>query len=380
MIGIMYEISQNWWNFLLAFIGGIIALIGLIKIDTNKSVRRWIVIFACLCAIFFLFLITAKIYTHSYTKVPNIIGKSVLEAYKILEEKDLDFFNNFVAHPQDTIRYQIPEKNNYVPKNSYIEVITQQTLDDYVSMRGNCDTDDDFKALLKRQFKPSGAPLDGNSIIRYEDGSEYNGDYKYGFPDGKGVYITTTFRYEGSFSKGLPNGQGIFKNKDIYYSGDFYNSIFFGYGVAIFADGSTYAGSWGCNSRYGYGTHSWADVSRYTGDWVCDERNGYGTFIDIGYSYTGNWVGDNKHGKGRLTLSEGYVFVGADSEVNGHEREFDGYYKNDLRYGIGISYYKNGNYDIGRWSSNKKQGTFLCYTYDGELLREEKWIDGKLQR
>jgi len=196
--------------------------------------------------------------------------------------------------------------------------------------------------------------LHGKGKIKCENGDEYDGTWEHGNMHGKGTYIWA-------------DGEK--------YEGDWENDNIHGKGVRIYADGSRYEGDWENDNRHGKGTYTWeeeAEKIKYEGDWHDDNRHGKGTMIWLndGSKYEGNFKNGNRHGKGILTFGENSKFAGDIIES---------YFVEGSRNGQGIYKYKNGNYDIGTWKNHEKQGTFLCYNSNGQLLREEIYVEGKLK-
>ena len=111
----MCEIPHNIGS-LIAFMVLVVAFIALL-IKSKKLRNSWRWIIGIIIGLLLIVLVFFYFYALQYTKVPNIVGKSVSDACRILAEKDLDFPNNFVANSQDTIRYQFPKKDEYVLKN-----------------------------------------------------------------------------------------------------------------------------------------------------------------------------------------------------------------------------------------------------------------------
>lgn len=275
-------------------------------------------------------------------------------------------------------------------------------------------------------YYKDGVPNGYGIFIRKID--KYEGDFVNGLPDGKGKFTITAEGdddsevgdlYDGSWSKGYFNGYGIiFYTRGNGYKGYFLNGGRHGKGTFTWEDGGSYDGDWENNKMHGKGIRIWADSSKYEGNWNNDNRHGKGicTYAS-GNIYEGDWENDNPHGKGTFTWKDGSKYEG--DWINGYQQgngiltwedgskyegdflygnrhgkgkltygkdnEFagdviEGEYVEDSRSGQGTYYYKNGNYDIGTWKNHKKHGTFLCYNSKGQLLREERYVNDKLQK
>ena len=84
------------------------------------------------------------------------------------------------------------------------------------------------------------------------------------------------------------------------------------------------------------------------------------------YAYYGELDSDNcRVGRGRTVSPLGYT-------------AYDGEYKNDLRNGFGVCYYKGGeiNY-VGQWSDNNRNGCGVGYRLSDGTMHAGKWNDNK---
>ena len=105
-------------------------------------------------------------------------------------------------------------------------------------------------------------------------GDRYEGDWKNGHKEGKGIYyFNNGNRYEGDWKNGQKEGKGIFycKNGDR-YEGDFRNDKREGKGIYYFNDGDRYEGDFKNGKFEGKGIYYYNDGDRYEGDWRNDEK------------------------------------------------------------------------------------------------------------
>ena len=406
---IMYEIAHNW-GFPLTLIAFIITLIFGVFPNISAIVR--IPLFAFSCMIILVFIIS-KICTYSYIRVPKIVGCTVAEAKIILEKNGLKFLYNFTETNEQEIVKQEPKENCYVKKNSSIFAITRKQAIDEVEK--NFSAKFEFKALSVVQINAMGDLLNGYfENIVYYDKSVYSGNYKDGIPNGKGTYRTETFEYNGNFAK-FKYKDDLFK-VDIHGKGKFImikddddsdlkvgdsiecnwnaGELLNGHGIIIISGWGKYDGNWLNKKRHGKGVFTWENGNIYDGYWEDGNRHGKGVFTWVnGGIYNGDWKDNKMHGEGVLIWTDGSKYEGTFENDNlhgkgtftyGKDDEFAGdiiecYYVEDSRNGQGIYKHKNGNYDIGTWKNHEKQGTFLCYNSNGQLLREEIYVDGKLK-
>ena len=97
-------------------------------------------------------------------------------------------------------------------------------------------------------------------------GDQYIGQFKYGFPEGKGIFIFSSGKkYEGEILAGSYQGNGKFTYEDgSSYEGEF-GTVKGGY-----THGTLYPTSDGL--RHGYGVRRFCNGDRYEGEWNCDNR------------------------------------------------------------------------------------------------------------
>ena len=111
-------------------------------------------------------------------------------------------------------------------------------------------------------------------------GDHFEGEFKHGKYDGKGVYYWTNGdRYEGEFKEDKRNGKGF------YY----------------WANGNRYEGEWKDNKQHGKGIFHWVEGDRYEGEWKENSKDGMGVF----YWINGNW----KEGEYKKGQSHGKVIL-----------------------------------------------------------------------
>lgn len=250
--------------------------------------------------------------------------------------------------------------------------------------------------------------LEGIVVIRYHDGSFYEGPYisedaidlmGHTLPEGRpknhyGIYKMVDGRvFEGvnvdnhfdphnlnSFYRlTLPNNKGI-------YEGHFCDEFYHGTGMFIYEDGSVYEGAWFRGTRFGHGHYrsaqgwtyegfydtsrrhrngiiNWPDGSCYMGEWYYDEIKGRGIFITpLRDVYKGEMEAGVCHGNGEMIYADGSRYLGQFQQGRRHGKgifteregtEFYGQYVDDLREGehvvksiINIEVAGQDNYEI----------------------------------
>ena len=106
--------------------------------------------------------------------------------------------------------------------------------------------------------------------MNYNDGSEYNGEFKF---DKK-------------------NGNGILKKEKYYYDGSWINDIKNGSGVEYYDNGETYCGDFKNGKKEGNGVYVFNNNNTYKGEWKNDQMNGKGIIVNS----KGEFEGEFKNG------------------------------------------------------------------------------------
>lgn len=116
----------------------------------------------------------------------------------------------------------------------------------------------------------AGVLKDGHAVLKWADGSSYDGAVADGSMNGPGLLTTAAGdRFQGAFKAGRLDGHGTaqWANGDR-YDGDWHNGKSEGHGVQVWADGRRYDGQWRDDQPNGRGIITRADGSRYQGDFV----------------------------------------------------------------------------------------------------------------
>ena len=83
------------------------------------------------------------------------------------------------------------------------------------------------------------------------------------------------------------------------------------------------------------------------------------------YFYFGETSQNKRHGKGRTVMQNG-------------ETAFEGFYKNDMRDGMGVHYYKSGKLCyVGNWLENKRNGLGIAFSPDDDSAFIGEWNDSR---
>ena len=144
----------------------------------------------------------------------------------------------------------------------------------------------DFEEILKLQ------PQEGKDRLGFvkldnEDGV-YLGEADYATPQGRGCYI---FKNDGQswigyFDKGEKGNYGKFYDKDgrLTYEGEYKHGERDGKGVYYYPNGSKYVGDFVRNKKEGNGVYYWDENTRWEGIWANDKMDGDGIYYEGEYS------------------------------------------------------------------------------------------------
>lgn len=149
--------------------------------------------------------------------------------------------------------------------------------------------------------------LDGKVRLKWSTGETFEGSYKMGIREGRGVSRFpdgAIFDYE--WRNGVKDGHAIVRkaNGDS-FEGEVRNNQF-SKGLYKWADGSTYEGEWTDNRITGKGLRKWPNGQFYAGDFKNGLAHGKGTkkFLN-GATYEGDFVDDRPAGHGVLKDPQG---------------------------------------------------------------------------
>jgi len=123
-----------------------------------------------------------------------------------------------------------------------------------------------------RRISRRGAALTGSPAAT----SIYEGDYKAGMREGRGVFRYASGNvYEGDYKAGKMEGRGVYR----------------------YADGDVYDGEWKAGKAEGRGVYWYANGNVYEGTFKAGKREGRGVFHCPDSVYDGEYKG-GKEGKG----------------------------------------------------------------------------------
>mmetsp|Transcript_2151 Transcript_2151/g.3532 ORF Transcript_2151/g.3532 Transcript_2151/m.3532 type:complete len:362 (-) Transcript_2151:23-1108(-) len=158
-----------------------------------------------------------------------------------------------------------------------------------------------------------GGVAHGAGKLSLVDGSCYDGEWLQGEKCGKGKEIWPDgTEYEGDFVQGCRCGKGVYKSRTgMVYTGLFQEDKMEGEGICHFSDGRMYVGQWHQGHIDGQGRMSWPNGSEYVGCYLQDLKHGEGTFTwPDGRQYRGQWVRGKQDGAGEAVDVSGVVSRG----------------------------------------------------------------------
>ncbi|KAJ3129066.1 hypothetical protein HK098_002658 [Nowakowskiella sp. JEL0407] len=222
----------------------------------------------------------------------------------------------------------------------------------------------------------------GEGKLRFHDGHQYVGSFRYGLMDGVGSYTWIDgVKYTGEFKKNKISGVGEYTwNDGCKYEGQVDGGLRNGNGTFICTPmKAEYVGQWKEGKLNGFGrlTYSNSPLCYYEGNWKNGLKNGKGIMhYKTGNIYDGEWKDNEKHGKGKMiwiTRSEEYDGEWEHGKPNGYgmyiwrinpermhqlplQNTYKGNWKDGVREGFGVFEYATGAIYSGEWKNNMKHG------------------------
>ncbi|MFK7951192.1 MAG: MORN repeat-containing protein [Saprospiraceae bacterium] len=207
-------------------------------------------------------------------------------------------------------------------------------------------------------------------LYKYKGTGCLEGDCYTGF----GLYVWNDgSRYEGHFKYGERNGEGVYYySKGAKYIGNQVNGKRDGQGTYYYPSGSKYVGEWEQEKKHGKGIMYTKENLTIGGIWVNNELSN-----STNNEYTGNTnVTIIKNVENCLS---GDCINGFSTMQSRNKEMYTGHFKNEKFNGYGVYVYANNDLYIGEWKNNLRHGYGVQYTksksssykYIGE------WIDGR---
>jgi hypothetical protein len=238
-------------------------------------------------------------------------------------------------------------------------------------------------------------PIPGREIapgireLTFADGSVYRGAMRGASLQGKGEYVSKSFRYEGEFNEGLKQGEGtyIWENGDR-YQGRFANDRPDGRGKYQFANGDAYEGEVRLGVIGGRGSYASKNGDVFDGSFENGKPQGVGVYrFASGDRYEGEMDAGRLQGRGRYYSKNGdrveAPFVDGKPQGKGIYYFSNGdRYEGDIKAaeltGQGVYFYKTGMKYEGEVRLGQPQGKGSFWFLDGTRFEGE--FEGGLAR
>jgi len=307
----------------------------------------------------------------------NDIGNSVI---KFRNEKNKLYYNNkTVKYKNNLINDKTNNNNkNNIKLNSYNYTnsrnnTTTKSFNSNFSYCSNKITPSQINELIRAKGTSEiyigdkkGKIKCGLGLQIWNKDTFYFGSYKDNKTNGIGKFISGKTVYKGEFKNDEANGYGNYSNNKLEYEGYWSHDLQNNFGIEKWKDGSVYKGQYYNGKKHGIGTYTWLDGNKYEGEFKNNAFYGYGIYyLNDNKYYLGQWVNNEKNGYGEF-ITKDIIFFG--------------FYSNDKRNGIGLSYWKNKKkFFLGFWKNGNKFGpgkivsknkvTYLIYDKEGNSTK-----------
>ena len=227
-----------------------------------------------------------------------------------------------------------------------------------------------------------------SGLIEFPDGATYNGEYREdkntNILDGRGDYVSKSFRYNGDFKDNRKQGRGVYvwANGDK-FDGDFAEDRPGGRGVWLFSSGDRYEGEIVNGAIVGKGSFVTRNGDKILGSFIDGKANGRVSYIFAnGDKYEGEMVQGRIAGKGVYVSKNGdrteATFVDGNANGKGtyyfaNGDRYEGDIKNGALTGRGSYFYSNGLRSEGEYDNGALKGPGAFYFNDGS------WFEGMFE-
>nr|CAH7752108.1 unnamed protein product [Callosobruchus chinensis] len=212
--------------------------------------------------------------------------------------------------------------------------------------------------------------MDGVGTFRWSDGTVYKGEFKNGYPTGRGRMILSDLNtYDGDFCQGFFHGSGVLylSNCLKFYRGSWKSGKRHGKGWIEYGMNDSYVGDWFEDTRHGEGYRKYKNGAGYRGQWSKNYKNGNGSMI-LGNAdyYTGEWQHDKPHGYGEYTWN---MFLNRTLTFPIYNM-YKGNWTMGIRNGVGMLYFGTecGSKLAGTWRNNHKHGPGVIVCGNGRII------------
>ena len=211
----------------------------------------------------------------------------------------------------------------------------------------------------------------GTGQLIYQDGTQYEGNFKDNEFDGYGVYKCKLYIYKGNYISGKMNGKGKYEDliKKSIYEGDFVDDKKNGYGIEKYSDGSIYKGEFKNDVKEGKGNLILRSYKNKDNDLI----------------YTGEFKNNQICGVGEMKISNKKDYYGewVNNEMNGYGMAHDnnlrhyGYFSHGIKEGYGASFYEEGYVFVGKWEDDLVTGPSILMILENKGNNVNKMLENE---
>jgi hypothetical protein len=208
-------------------------------------------------------------------------------------------------------------------------------------------------------LSPDDVVFEGPRVDNHFDVTNVQGEFRVTYQNGE--------VYEGQYVDERRHGVGEYHYLDAsIYEGEWFKNRRQGFGVYTRADGGIYEGEWDRDYIHGEGIWRWADGSSYMGDNIDGSRTGRGVYITAhGDVYVGEFRENNIEGLGTFTYNDGTIY--------------EGKFRKNLREGDAVFSYPGGVKEVGEWRNDRRDGEIVVrrpvYADTADSITGVQWDD-----
>ena len=292
----------------------------------------------------------------------------------------IEFKNSYGPNTSNNGNFSVTNLNYLICESSIInnDILFASLMFDYDKL------DHEWKEKIQRKINLYHISFD--ITLEKRKSNNYTGSYNsYGLFDGVGKMVYgNNIIYDGEWKNGNRQGRGIINYNGNTYVGQWTYDIINGNGKMTFSNGDIYEGEWRDGEVHGSGIMTFSNGNTYVGQWIKGKSHGNGkmTFSN-GDIYEGEWRDGEVHGSGEMNYSNGDIYVGILENGKKHGygnmnfsngNRYNGEWKDNNIYGYGKMTYNNGDIYEGNWNNNKMH-EYGEMTYNNGDIYDGDWVN-----
>ena len=298
--------------------------------------------------------LTSRSSSSNDNKIKDYISKDITEKYiKLKNNKKNIIYNNKLLMKEKNI-YAKTNLNKIECSRNNSKIKTFNT--DFLNCSNKKIPSKNKEITKRKNFEiyigdKKGKIKEGLGLQIWDKNTYFFGIYKDNKTNGIGKFISGKTKYIGEFKNDSANGYGIYSNNKLTYEGYWSKDLQNNIGFEKWKDGSIYKGKYFNGKKNGIGTYIWSDGNKYEGEFLNNSFHGYGIYyFNDNKIYLGQWKNNEKNGYGEF-ITKDIIFIG--------------YYLNDKRNGLGVSFsLNNKKFLMGIWKNGTKIGPYKILTYN----------------